>query len=202
MIGRLRGTLAEKQPPWLLIDVGGVGYEVEAPMSTFYQLPERGEPVSLLTHLLVREDAQLLYGFASEGERSLFRTLIKVSGVGAKLALTILSGISADDFARSVHDNDAATLVRLPGIGKKTAERLIVEMRDRLADWQPPARMATDGEGSAIPQRHNSEHDAVSALIALGYKPTEASRLVSQVAGDGLSSEALIRAALKQAISK
>jgi len=199
MIGRLRGTLAEKQPPKLLLDVGGVGYEVEAPMSTFYQLPEIGQELTLLTHMVVREDAQLLFGFASESERQLFRTLIKVNGVGAKLALTILSGIAADEFARAVQDGDAATLVRLPGIGKKTAERLIVEMRDRLSDWQPAATLQPGAE--SVITRPNAVQDAVSALIALGYKPPEASRLVGQVDSDGLASEMIIKAALKISVT-
>lgn len=199
MIGRLRGTLAEKQPPKLLLDVGGVGYEVEAPMSTFYQLPEIGQELTLLTHMVVREDAQLLFGFASESERQLFRTLIKVNGVGAKLALTILSGIAADEFARAVQDGDAATLVRLPGIGKKTAERLIIEMRDRLSDWQPVATLQPGTE--SVITRPNAVQDAVSALIALGYKPPEASRLVGQVDSDGLASEMIIKAALKISVT-
>ncbi len=199
MIGRLRGILAEKQPPLLLIDIGGVGYEVEAPMSTFYQLPETGATVTLHTHLVVREDAHLLFGFASEGERRLFRTLIKVNGVGAKLALTILSGIAADEFARCVQENDTAALVRLPGVGKKTAERLIVEMRDRLADWEGAVTLS----GAApVESRGGSDElrDAISALVSLGYKPPEASRLVSKVETEGLSSEEIIRAALKQAV--
>jgi Holliday junction DNA helicase RuvA len=201
MIGRLRGTLAEKQPPLLLLDVNGVGYEVEAPMSTFYQLPALGEQVVLHTHLVVRDDAHLLFGFASETERRLFRTLIKVNGVGAKLALTILSGISADEFARSVQDNDTASLVRLPGVGKKTAERLIVEMRDRLADWEGAVALpGTAPAQAAAPQATDATRDAVSALISLGYKPPEASRLVSKVETEGLSSEEIIRAALKQAV--
>lgn len=199
MIGRLRGTLAEKQPPKLLLDVAGVGYEVEAPMSTFYQLPEIGQELTLLTHMVVREDAQLLFGFASESERQLFRTLIKVNGVGAKLALTILSGIAADEFALAVQDGDAATLVRLPGIGKKTAERLIVEMRDRLSDWQPVATLQPGAESVII--RPNAVQDAVSALIALGYRPPEASRLVGQVDSDGLASEMIIKAALKISVT-
>ena len=144
MIGRLRGVLAEKQPPLLLLDIQGVGYEVSAPMSTFYQLPAAGETVTLLTHLVVREDAHLLFGFATENERAMFRSLIKVNGVGAKLALTLLSGISASDFARCIRDNDTATLVRLPGVGKKTAERLVVEMRDRLSDWEGDATSLPD----------------------------------------------------------
>lgn len=204
MIGRLRGVVAEKHPPELLIDVQGVGYEVEAPMSTFYQLPPTGESVTLYTHLVVRDDAHLLFGFASRSERSLFRTLIKVNGVGAKLALTILSGISADDFARCVQDGDAATLVRLPGVGKKTAERLLIEMRDRLQDWE--ARPALPGmleqAASAVPAAPDPLKDAVSALVALGYKPPEASRLVSGVDTEGLSSEEIIRAALKRAVNK
>lgn len=201
MIGRLRGTLAQKQPPQLLVDVGGVGYEVEAPMSTFYQLPAVGETVVLHTHLVVREDAHLLFGFASESERRLFRTLIKVNGVGAKLALTILSGISADEFARCVQDNDTAALVRLPGVGKKTAERLIVEMRDRLADWEGEVVLpgVAPAETTTAPIRDETR-DAISALISLGYKPPEASRLVSKVETEGLSSEEIIRAALRQTV--
>ena len=138
MIGRLRGILLEKQPPQLLLDLNGICYELQAPMSTFYRLPEIGQSITLYTHLIVREDAHLLYGFSQEHERTLFRTLIKVSGVGPKSALTILSGIEADAFVRCVMDNDVASLSPLPGIGKKTAERLVVEMRDRLADWQMP----------------------------------------------------------------
>jgi holliday junction DNA helicase RuvA len=201
MIGRLRGTLLEKQPPLLLIDVGGVGYEVEASMGTFFQLPEIGATVTLHTHLVVREDAHLLFGFATESERRLFRTLIKVNGVGAKLALTILSGISADEFARCVQDNDTASLVRLPGVGKKTAERLIVEMRDRLADWEGAVVLpGTSAAAPAEPNAASEMKDAISALVSLGYKPPEASRLVSKVESEGLSSEEIIRAALKQAV--
>ncbi len=202
MIGRLRGILTEKQPPQLLLDVNGVGYEVEAPMSTFYQLPATGEQLTLYTHLVVREDAHLLFGFASEAERRMFRALIKINGVGAKLALTILSGISADDFARCIQDNDTASLVRLPGVGKKTAERLIVEMRDRLDDWQPAPLLPTAENRQTVAgeMAPDAVRDAVSALIALGYKPPEASRLVSGVQDEGLSSEELIRAALKQAV--
>jgi len=201
MIGRLRGTLVEKQPPLLLLDVGGVGYEVEAPMGTFYQLPEIGATVTLHTHLVVREDAHLLFGFATESERRLFRTLIKVNGVGAKLALTILSGINADEFARCVQDNDTAALVRLPGVGKKTAERLIVEMRDRLADWEGAVVLpGTAPAAASEPTTASEMKDAISALVSLGYKPPEASRLVSKVESEGLSSEEIIRAALKQAV--
>ena len=187
----------------LLIDVNGVGYEVEAPMSTFYQLPETGQAVVLHTHLVVREDAQLLFGFASESERRLFRTLIKVNGVGAKMALAILSGTSADEFARCVQDGDTATLVRLPGVGKKTAERLIVEMRDRLSDWESSLSqpMSLPGTAPQVVDGNQQTRDAISALVALGYKPPEASRMVSRVESEGMNSEAIIRAALKQAIS-
>lgn len=200
MIGRLRGVLAEKHPPQLLLEVGGVGYEIEAPMSTFYQLPALGEPVTLYTHLVVREDAHLLFGFATRNERALFRSLIKVNGVGAKLALTILSGISANDFARSVHEGDTVALTRLPGIGKKTAERLVIEMRDRLDDWHSgtlPA--AITPAAPAVVTGSERLRDAVSALVALGYKPQEASRLVNGL-DEGLPSEEIIRAALKRAV--
>lgn len=201
MIGRLSGQLLQKQPPELLIDVNGVGYEVSAPMSTFYTLPELGEKVLLHTHMVVREDAQLLYGFSTESERGLFRILIKINGVGPKLALTILSGIAADEFVRCIHDNDTAALVRLPGIGKKTAERLIVELRDKLAsDGQSQgttgneALMSSAGASSPI-------SDAVSALISLGYKPNDASRIVRSIETEGLNTEDIIRQAL-QGLSK
>lgn len=199
MIGRIKGTLLEKQPPYLLIDVAGVGYEIEVPMSTFYQLPEVGQPITLHTHLTVREDAHLLYGFYESRERSLFRQLIKVNGVGPKLALTILSSIDPDQFVHSILDNDATQLVRLPGIGKKTAERLIIEMRDRLKTWQEDGILLTP----ALPttekvQIRNAEQEAISALLALGYKLPEASRAVNQVAEkDSLPCEQIIRAALK-----
>jgi Holliday junction DNA helicase RuvA len=203
MIGRIKGTIIEKQAPELLIDVNGVGYEVFAPMSTFYRLPSLGEAVVLYTHFVVREDAQLLYGFFDKQERLLFRTLIKVNGVGPKLALTILSGIEADDFVRSVHRGDSDALVRLPGVGKKTAERLIIEMKDRLKDWQ------VDGGNIMSMPVHDTvvSHnviiaDAESALVALGYKPTEAAKAIAAVKGDIESSEELIRAALKAMVSK
>jgi len=198
MIGRLRGELVVKHPPQLMVDVQGVGYELEAPMSTFYQLPALGQQVSLFTHLAIRDDAHVLYGFAGEAERSLFRSLLKVSGVGAKMALAILSGMSVDDFARCVQASDSASLVRLPGIGKRTAERLIVEMRDRLEI------AAVGGGGSVVaplpgdvPMTPVTE--AVEALVSLGYKPMEASRMVRAVQSQGLSSEEIIRAALKGA---
>ena len=204
MIGRLKGILLTKQPPTLLLDVNGVGYEVDAPMSTFYQLPDVNQEIILHTHLVVREDVQQLCGFITETERSMFRSLIKINGVGPKLALSILSAISANDFARCIKDNDTTTLVRLPGVGKKTAERLVIEMRDRLKDWhvetlsngKTPTGM-TDVHHSA-----NPVEEAVSALIALGYKPPQASRMVSQIESKDLSSEEIIRDALKASIIK
>jgi Holliday junction DNA helicase RuvA len=201
MIGRLKGILVSKAPPFLLVDVQGVGYEVEAPMSTFYQLPAVDSEVTLHTHLIVREDAQILCGFATESERRLFRSLIRITGVGAKLALAILSGMSADEFARCVQDNDAASLTRLPGVGKKTAERLIIEMRDRLADWEG-AESAALPDAATQPVAPDAGREAVSALIALGYRPQEASRMVQLVDSEGLSSEDIIREALKASISK
>ena len=201
MIGRLKGILLSKAPPFLLVDVQGVGYEVEAPMSTFYQLPTVDSEVTLHTHLIVREDAQILCGFATESERHLFRSLIRITGVGAKLALAILSGMSADEFARCVQDNDAASLTRLPGVGKKTAERLIIEMRDRLADWEG-AETAALPDATASPVAPDAGREAVSALIALGYRPQEASRMVQLVDSEGLGCEDIIREALKASISK
>ncbi len=197
MIGRLRGEIVQRQPPFLMLEVNGVGYELEAPMSTFYDLPTGSEQVILFTHLAVRDDAHVLYGFSSESERTLFRALLRVSGVGAKMALAILSGMSAADFARCVQAEDTAALVRLPGIGRKTAERLIVEMRDRLdrLDGVSGATHTAAAKGSAITD--NPVSDAVGALIALGYKPVEASRMVRAVDSEGLNSEEIIRGALK-----
>jgi Holliday junction DNA helicase RuvA len=204
MIGRLSGILIQKQPPQLMIDIHGVGYEVQAPMSTFYQLPELDQPVVLLTHMVVREDAQLLYGFHSESERLLFKSLIKVNGVGPKLALTILSGISADEFVQVVKNNDESGLVRLPGIGKKTAQRLIVEMRDRLDDWKAPDSSVEMDKTTTTPDNLLTEQDiikeAVSALIALGYKPVEASKMISKLEPAGETSESLIKQALKNTV--
>ena len=199
MIGSLRGKLLTKQAPHLMIDVAGVGYELEAPMTTFYALPAAGEDIHLYTHLIVREDAHLLFGFATEQERRLFRTLIKVNGVGAKLALTILSGIETEEFIRCIQSGDTDRLVKLPGVGKKTAERLIVEMRDRLKDWQleAGAQPVVSATGKAA---DNAVDDAVSALVSLGYKPQEASRFVMAVAVDGMDSETLIREALKASV--
>jgi len=191
MIGFLRGKLLRKQPPLLLLDVQGIGYEVEAPMSTFYDLPDAGTEIELHTHLVVREDAHILFGFATESERRMFRSLIRVNGVGPRLALTILSGISAEAFARCVRDNDSAALTRLPGVGKKTAERLVVEMRDRVEQMQGEA--GADATGSA-------REEALSALIALGYKPPEATRMLQNIKDTELSSEELIRRALQGAV--
>lgn len=195
MIARLFGKLVVKQPPVLLIDVGGVGYEVEAPMSTFYELPEPGEMVSVLTHLTIRDDAHILFGFATEGERSLFRNLIKVSGVGPKMALTILSGISAADFTLCVQHRDAMMLTRLPGIGRKTAERLVVEMQDQIAT----AGDAVSSVG-AVPGQANPVNDAMGALVSLGYRQLDAEKMVKAVIADDMTSEDLIREALKTVV--
>lgn len=200
MIGCLRGRLVNKQPPWLLIDVQGVGYEVEAPMTTIYRLPELNEEVLLYTHLVVRDDAHLLFAFADEEERLLFRTLLKVNGVGAKMALAILSGMEADEFAQCIRDGDAVRLTRLPGVGKKTAERLVVEMRDRLKDWKLTARPAKESGIQRSASTGDPHEEAVSALIALGYRPQEASKFVLAVDTEGLSSEEIIRNALKASV--
>ncbi|MBX3692131.1 Holliday junction branch migration protein RuvA [Dokdonella sp.] len=194
MIGRLKGVLAGKQPPWLLVDVGGVGYELEAPMSTFYDLPEVGREVTLCTHYAVREDTVALYGFLRESERSLFRHVQKVSGIGAKTALAVLSGVSVDEFARLVQNGDIAALTRIPGIGKKTAERIVVELRDRV-----------DGlSGGGLAQASGVALDPVGeasvALQSLGYKPAEVSRLVKDASAPGDSAEDIIRKALKAAL--
>ena len=196
MIGFLRGRLAAKHPPQLVIDVNGVGYEVEAPLSTFYDLPAIGEPLTLLTHLVVREDAQILFGFATEDERRLFRSLLRISGIGAKMALGILSGISVSGFVRCVQTEDTASLVKVPGIGKKTAERLIVEMRDRL-DGESTA----GSPGSLVPAGPAAAADeAFGALVALGYKPAEATRLLKNIDPEGLATEEIIRRALQGAV--
>lgn len=204
MIGYLRGKVLLKQPPILMLDVNGIGYEVEATMATFYNMPEVGGEFSLYTHLVVREDAQLLYGFASETERHLFRALIKVSGVGAKLALSILSGMLVNDFVQSVQSRDVASLTRLPGVGKKTAERLIVEMTDRLVSGgEIASQLNQPGSGNVIPSAAKDDPvaDAVSALISLGYKPAEASRMVRAVVKDASDNrEALIKAALQASV--
>jgi holliday junction DNA helicase RuvA len=199
MIGFLRGILAVKAPPYLILDVHGVGYELEAPMTTFYDLPAVGEEVQLHTHLAVREDAQQLFGFFSEADRMLFRMLIKISGVGPKLALTILSGLNADAFRQCILNNDTHALVRLPGVGKKTAERLMIEMRDRLPKTSAETAHAADLPNFAAAGATPRE-EAVSALIALGYKPQDANRMVQNIAGADKSSEDLIRLALQGAL--
>ncbi|MEE9142693.1 MAG: Holliday junction branch migration protein RuvA [Gammaproteobacteria bacterium] len=192
MIGFLRGRLAAKKPPQLIIDVNGVGYEVDAPMSTFYQLPAVGDEVNLYTHLVVRDDAHTLFGFASEDERRLFRELLKISGVGARMALTILSGINVEGFLRCVEQEDTDSLVRLPGVGKKTAARLVVEMRDRLFESAP------EGGSPSFPGDAGSDprSEAYSALVALGYRGAQVNRMLKTVEGD-LSTEELIRQALQ-----
>ena len=191
MIGSLTGTLAAKQPPWLMLDVGGVGYELEAPMSTFYELPQVGSKLTLVTHLVVREDAHLLYGFLSHAERVLFRELLKVSNIGPRIALAVLSSTSVKGFHQCIQRRDLASLVRIPGVGKKTAERLIVEMTDRLPDdW------LNGSEISAPAAQPASE--AESALLALGYRPAEVTRMLGSLDTAGLSTEALIREALRQ----
>jgi Holliday junction DNA helicase RuvA len=199
MIGTLAGVLAFKSPPHLLLEVGGVGYEVEAPMSTFYSLPPVGERIRLLTHLVVREDAHVLYGFASVEDRALFRNLLKVSGVGPRIALAILSGGTAATFAHAVREHDAAALTRIPGVGRKIAERLIVEMRDRLDDCGAGAAMNGVGPGGGL---QGTEAEAYSALVSLGYKPVEATRLLKGVGSAlaSLSTEELIRRALQGAL--
>ena len=196
MIGFLKGRLAVKQPPMLIVDVNGVGYEMEAPMSTFYGLPATGEPVALFTHLTVREDAHILYAFGTDGERRLFRGLLKVSGVGPKIALGILSGASVEDFLRIIEAEDIAMLCRIPGIGRKTAERVIIEMRDSVKKLSlpPAAGEAVPAGAAATPQS-----EAFSALIALGYKPPEVVRLLKSVDEPGLGTTEIIRRALKSA---
>ena len=196
MISRLAGTLLEIDPPNLVVDCGGVGYEVEAPTSVFDTLPQIGQPVELRTHLQISQDAQTLYGFSSLAERTLFRQLLKVSGIGAKLALTILSGASGEELARYVADGDVASLTRLPGIGKKTAERIIIEMRDKLEAMPAlPAGVAAGASSGATATGAAAE--AASALKALGYKPAEVQRMVREAAGPDLSAEEIIRKALQ-----
>lgn len=204
MIGQLTGTVAEKQPPELLLDVSGVGYEVQLPMTSFYNLPEVGENTTIFTHFVVREDAQLLFGFTAKQERRLFRELIKVNGVGPKLALAILSGLSAEQFVSAVHQDNVAALVKLPGVGKKTAERLLVEMKDKLAKWSSvletphaDALAGMDQPEDTFVHAIDAEEEAVSALVALGYKPQIASRSVSKIAQEGMNSEEMIRQALR-----
>jgi Holliday junction DNA helicase RuvA len=193
VIGRLRGILAYKQPPWLVIDVGGVGYEIEAPMSTFYDLPDVGREVILFTHHAQREDSVSLYGFLRDGERRLFRDVQKVSGIGAKIALAVLSGVSVDEFARQVQAGDIAALTRIPGIGKKTAERMVVELRDRVVD------LGSNPLGSpSLPNDPQSE--ATIALQQLGYKPAEAVRMAREAVAPGDDAAMIIRKALQSAL--
>ena len=204
MIGQIRGILIEKKPPEILVDVGGITYEIQVPMSTLYQLPDVGQEVVLHTHFVVRDDAQLLYGFCHTKDKTLFRSLIRVNGVGPRMALVILSGMEPDEFVRVVRNNDVTAMVNMPGIGKKTAERLIVEMRDRLSEWQ-----ASEGADSG-PEAQDSastikvfSKDAEAALIGLGYKPQQAARAIAQVLKDNLEitdSEELIRLSLKSIV--
>ncbi|MDP2099383.1 MAG: Holliday junction branch migration protein RuvA [Methylobacter sp.] len=199
MIGFLRGKLALKAPPLLMLDVNGVGYEVEAPMTTFYNLPVLGTEVMLHTHLVVREDAHILFGFSTEADRAMFRTLIKVNGVGPKLALAILSGQSAEEFHRCIHNNDTQTLVRLPGVGKKTAERLVIEMRDRLPDLGESVDATAAGADKMQPV-NNPKQEAISALCSLGYKPLDATKMVQHINIEGKSCEDIIRLALQGSV--
>jgi len=198
VIGLLRGRLLARQPPSLLLDVQGVGYEVDAPMTTFYELPDVGAEVTLYTHLAVREDAHTLYGFLKPGDRNLFRTLLRVNGVGARLALAILSGMETPRFIHCVQEGDTATLVRLPGIGKKTAERLVIELRDRLETGQGGGGVTPADPSAAVAA--SPVEDAVSALVGLGYKPQEASRMVRAIDTEALSSEEIIRSALQRTV--
>ncbi|MDH4046589.1 MAG: Holliday junction branch migration protein RuvA [Gammaproteobacteria bacterium] len=195
MIGSLRGVLTAKRAPQIIIECHGVGYQVETPMSTFLELPLIGKEVFLYTHLQVREDAQTLYGFASEEEKTLFRTLLKVSGVGAKMALSVLTAMSVGDFERCVRHEDTAMLIKIPGVGRKTAERLIIEMRDRIE------KGTAIGSSRPASTADDPRSEAVDALIALGYKPPEVKRLLSQLDTDGKSSADIIRLALKQAVN-
>lgn len=204
MIGRLRGLLVDKQAPEVIIECGGIGYEVTLPMTSFYQLPDVGVEAVIFTHFVVREDAQLLYGFTNKTERLLFRKLIKVNGVGPKLGLAILSGMSAEQFVSCVHHDDISTIVKIPGVGKKTAERLLVEMRDRLKDWN--AELTTPNADNfalenpvenTFVNSQSIKGDAINALVALGYKTAQAEKAVKAVYRDELTSEELIRDALK-----
>ena len=196
MIGSLRGRLAHKQPPQIILECGGVGYEVETPMSTFLALPGIGSEVFLHTHLVVREDAQTLFGFSTEEEKSLFRSLLKVSGVGAKMGLAILSGMSVTDFQRCVQYEDTAMLVKIPGVGKKTAERLIIEMRDRI-----DSTSAESGSDKSRTTRSDPRNEAFDALISLGYRTNEINRLLGRLDIAEKSAEDIIRLALRQAVN-
>jgi len=199
MIGQLRGILIHKQAPDLMLDVSGVGYELLASITTFIDLPELQNEVTLFTHLIVREDAHTLYAFSSIKERALFRTLLKVNGVGPKMALAIVSGMTVEEFSQLIHSNDVVGLTRLPGVGKKTAERLIIEMRDRLPETDVQADSNSDT--TPVTSLRNMEEEAVSALLALGYKPAQASKMVSANAAENLSVEEIVRKALKSSLS-
>jgi Holliday junction DNA helicase RuvA len=200
LIGFLRGKLLAKHPPQLLIDVGGVGYEVEAPMSTFYNLPPTGGEVALFAHLVVREDAHVLFGFGTERERRLFRELLKVSNVGPKLALALLSGMSVENFLMCIEAEDADTLVRVPGVGRKTAERLLIEMRDRVKNFGDSAGLPVVGVQTSTTTGVQAE--AFGALVALGYKPAEVTRLLKSVDSSVTTVEEMIRGALQAAVAK
>ncbi|MDT0594679.1 Holliday junction branch migration protein RuvA [Glaciecola petra] len=209
MIARLQGTILEKMPPEILLDVAGVGYEIQLPMTSFYQLPDINESVSLFTHLIVREDAHLLFGFTERLERSLFRILIKANGVGPKLACTILSGMTAEQFVAAVMHEDITALVKMPGVGKKTAERLVVELKDKLNNLESIPAMGTlpstalsntDSSASILSPKVSAKDEAISALIALGYKRNQAETTVNKIASEDASSEQLIRDALKSMV--
>jgi holliday junction DNA helicase RuvA len=199
MIGRLKGTLIHKQPPWLVVDVHGVGYELEAPMSTIYDLPEIGREVALFTHYAQKEDSVSLYGFLRDAERRLFRDVQKVSGIGAKIALAVLSGASVDEFARLVQTGDIAALTRIPGIGKKTAERMIVELRDRVAGIYGDG-IVSSGAMSGLGIGADAQSEATSALLQLGYKPADAARMARDATASGDDAAAIIRKALQSAL--
>ncbi|MBS1270606.1 MAG: Holliday junction ATP-dependent DNA helicase RuvA [Gammaproteobacteria bacterium] len=195
MIGYLKGTLLDKRPPTLVLDVQGVGYELDAPMTTFYDLPAAGEAVSVYTHLVIREDAQLLFAFSDAPQRDVFRSLLKVGGIGPRVALAILSTLPIQDFFDAVTNNDISCLTRVPGIGRKTAERLVMEMRDRVLKQ---LEERGDSSATAVTRQYNAAEDAVDALTTLGYKPVEASRVIRDMDSEGLSSEELIRRALRR----
>ncbi|OXY81933.1 Holliday junction branch migration protein RuvA [Oceanimonas doudoroffii] len=197
MIGRLKGIIVEKQPPEILLDVNGVGYEVTLPMSCFYELPNVGQAATVLTHFVVREDAQLLFGFNTKTERALFRELIKTNGVGPKLALAILSGMTADQFIHNVEQGEITALVKLPGVGKKTAERLVVEMRDRLKGFGGYDLFNPAPESAGVTGGDGARDEALAALQALGYKAAQAEQLMKKIAKPGMDAEQLIREALK-----
>jgi Holliday junction DNA helicase RuvA len=193
VIGRLSGILLHKEPPSLLLEVGGVGYEIDAPLSTFYDLPATGQAITLYTHLVVRDDAHLLYGFSRDTQRQLFRQLLKVNGVGPRVALAILSGLTDQEFMQCLLHEDVARLIKVPGIGRKTAERLIIDLRDKV----DPALLRGGGASRPAVRSADPVQEAISALLALGYKPPEASRAVQSISAEGMSSEELIRQALK-----